>query len=225
MRNLLLTLILLINFSPVIGQEIEILKKSDSIPNIKEKGLVYINDKTDVTDYHFIAKLKITSNDFNKILIGLQKSAIDLSANAFKYVEKENIEHKTSVTLDLFSAKPQLVELNEKNNLTNIIYFFGNDSKTQTFKIDKQKIELKPNEIYRYELPKNEVIKINKGGFTGMTVFHQWRENQPVIFYAFGSGNLTGYGDGINSIGLSINTGNIMELKSDFAYLLMELKK
>ena len=64
MRNLLLTLIVLINFSLVLGQEIEILKKSDSIPNIKEKGLAYINEKTYVTDYPFIAKLKITSDDF-----------------------------------------------------------------------------------------------------------------------------------------------------------------
>lgn len=82
------------NFSPVIAQEIEILKKSDSIPNIKEKGLVYINEKTDLTDFHFIAKLKITSNDFNELLTGLQKSANKLSANAFKYIEKENLENK-----------------------------------------------------------------------------------------------------------------------------------
>ena len=225
MRNLLIIIILLTNFSPVIAQEIEILKKSDSIPNIKEKGLVYINEKTDLTDYHFIAKLKITSDDFNQILIGLQKTANELSANAFKYVEKEITENKTSVILDLFSANRQLIEFNENNNQTNVVYFFGNDSKTQKFKIDSQKIELQPNEIYRFELPKNKEVKINKGGFSGMTVFHRWRENQPVIFYAFGSGNLSGYGNGRDSIGLSISTGNIIELKSDFAYLLMELKK
>ncbi len=212
------------NFSPVIAQEIEILKKSDSIPNIKEKGLVYINEKTDLTDYHFIAKLKISSDDFNQILIGLQKTANELSANAFKYVEKENLKNKTSVILDLFSANQQLIELNEKNNPTNVIYFFGNDNRAQKFKIDSKKIELQPNEIYQFELPKNKEVKINKGGFTGMTVFHRWRENQPVIFYAFGSGNLTGYGNGNASIGISISTGNIIELKSDFAYLLMELK-
>ncbi len=225
MKYLLFTIILLINFVSAFAQEIEILEKSDSIPNIKEKGLVYINAKTDLTDFYFIAKLKITSDDFNLILIGLQKTAVDLSANAFKFIKKENSGNKTSVILDLFSANPQLVKLNEQNSQTNVIYFFGNDSKTQKFKIDNQKIELESNEIYSFELPKNKEVKINKGGFTGMTVFHRWRENQPAIFYAFGSGNLTGYGNGSNSIGLSISTGNIMELKSDFANLLMELKK
>ncbi len=223
MRKLLI--IILTNFSSVIAQEIEILKKSDSIPNIKEKGLSCINENTDLAEYHFIAKLKITSDDFNQILIGLQKTANELSANAFKYVEKENIENKTSVILDLFSANQQLIELNENNKPTNVIYFFGNDSKMQKFKIGSQKIELQPNEIYKFELPKNKEVKINKGGFTGMTVFHRWKENQPVIFYAFGSGNLTGYGNGYNSIGLSVSTGSIIELKNDFAYLLMELKK
>lgn len=225
MKNLLITLILLTNFSPIIAQEIEILKQSDSIPNIKEKGLVFINEKTDLTDYHFIAKVKITSDDFNQILIGLQKTAIDLSANAFKYLKKENLENKTSVLIDLYSANPELIECNEKNNQTNLIYFFGNDSKTQKFKIDNQKIELKPNAMYRFQIPKNKKVKVNKGGFAGMTVFHHWKENQPVIFYAFGSGNLSGYADRNNTIGLSISTGTIIQFKSDFAYLLMELKK
>lgn len=157
--------------------------------------------------------------------MNFKKKAVDLSANAFKYIGKEQSGNKTSVILDLFSAKSQLIELNEQNSQTNVIYIFGNDSKTQKFKIDDQKIELQPNEIYRFELLKNKEVKINKGGFTGMTVFHRWRENQPVIFYAFGSGNLTGHGNGSDSIGLSISTGNIIELKSDFAYLLMELKK
>jgi hypothetical protein len=58
-----------------------------------------------------------------------------------------------------------------------------------------------------------------------MTVFHRWKENQSVIFYAFGSGDLSPAGDGSSSIGFVVSTGSIMELKSDFAYLLMALKK
>src|SRR5690606_8534475 len=100
-----------------------------------------------------------------------------------------------------------------------------NESKTQKFKIDNQNVELNPNEIYRFELPKDRRIKINKGSYCGMTVYHSWKESQPVIFYAFGSGNLSTYGNGYNSIELKIRTGSIMELKSDFAYLLLKLKE
>lgn len=138
MKYLLFTIILTIHFVPAFAQEIEIIQKSDSIPNIKEKGLVYIHSKTDLIDFYFIAKLKITSDDFNQILIGLQKTTVDLLANAFKYIEKVHSGNKTSVILDLFSANPQLVELNEQNSQANVIYFLGNDSKTQKFKIDQQ---------------------------------------------------------------------------------------
>ena len=117
-----------------------------------------------------------------------------------------------------------MVGINQANSETNVIYFFGNDRKIQKFKIDKKKVELNPNEIYRFELPKEQDVKINKGGFTGMTIFNRWKENQPVIFYAFGSGNLSTFGDGNSSIGLIVSSGSILELKSDFAYLLMEIK-
>lgn len=172
MNFLILTIICLISFASTHAQEIVILEKTDSIPNIKEKGLAFINPKTELKDYYFIAKVKITSNDYNQILAGLQKTEIDLSANAFKYLKKVDLQNETSVTLDLFAANPQLLEINTKNNETNIVYFFGNDSKIQNFKIDSQKIELKPNEIYRFELPQNRKVKISKGGFAGMTVFH-----------------------------------------------------
>uniref|UniRef100_UPI00260C49F9 hypothetical protein n=1 Tax=uncultured Algibacter sp. TaxID=298659 RepID=UPI00260C49F9 len=225
MRTQILTLLNILIYGLVFSQEIEIIEKADSIPNIKEKGLAFISDKTDLKDYYFIAKIKVKANDFNQILSGLQRKAIDFNANAFKYIGKVITNKETSVSFDLYSALPELIEKSRDNLEKNIIYFFGNDKKTQKFKIDKQKIELKPNDIYRYEIPKKKEVKINKGGFTGMTVFHYWKENQPVTFYAFGSGNITGYGDGWSSIGLSINTGNIIELRNDFAYLLMELKK
>lgn len=125
----------------------------------------------------------------------------------------------------MYAANQELLEHNKNNNSTNTIYFFGNDKKTQKFKIDIKKIELQPNEIYQFELPKNKEVKINKGGFAGMTVFHQWSEGQPAIFYVFGSGNLTGYGNGNDFIGLKISSGSIIQLKSDFAYLLIDLKK
>ncbi|WP_296381281.1 hypothetical protein [Winogradskyella sp.] len=225
MKNLLLKIIFLFAITSAFSQEIEVIKKTDSVPNIKEKGLTFINSKTELNDYYFIAKIKVKSDDFNEIIRGIQKMAIDFSANAFKFIHNENSKNKTSVTIELFSVLPKFQEENKNNNETNVIYFFGNDTKTQKFKIDENKIELKANEIFRFEIPKNKTVKINKGGFTGMTVYHQWKEKQPVIFYAFGSGNLSTFGDGKSSVGLSINTGKIIELRNDFAYLLMEIKK
>ena len=212
-------------YSSAYSQDIEIISKTDSIPTIKEKGLAFISNKTDLDEFYFIAKIKITSSNFNSILSKLQKTSLQFNANAFKFIDKKASKNSTEVTFDLYAATTDLVAENLKNLEKNVIYFFGNDNKSQKFKIDKQKIELQPNDIYRFEIPKNKLTKINKGGFAGMTVYKNWQENQPVIFYAFGSGNISPYGDGGSFIGLQVSTGKIMELKSDFAYLIMELMK
>ncbi|WP_010520570.1 hypothetical protein [Aquimarina agarivorans] len=225
MKVLVSTLLILTNILSSIGQEIQIIKKTDSIPKIKEKGLAYINPETKLNDYYFIAKIKIESNNFNTILSKLQRASIDLNANAFRLVEKDIFNNKTSIIVDLYAANLDLVKSNSKLNESNVIYFFGNDSKNQKIKIKKTKIELNPGQIYRYEIPKNEEIKINIGGITGETVYHKWKENQSVIFYAFGAGNLSTSGNGYSTVNLNINTGKIFELKTDFAKLLMELKK
>ncbi len=225
MRNTILSsIVLLITFS-LSGQEIKIIKQADSLPKVKERGLIYIHPETDLQNYFLVGSVEISDVDFYQILSGLQSIAVDLFANAFKYIEHKNVGGKTSVTFDLYSVSQNNLEANKNYRETNVIYFFGNDKKPQKFKIDDRKIELKENEIFKYEIPKNKEIKINKGGLTGMTLFHQWRNDQPVIFYAFGSGNISFSGNGYSSIGLKVNTGNILELKSDFAYLLMVLKK
>ena len=225
MKILVLTIFILNNVFSSFGQEIEIIEKTDSIPQIKEEGLSYINSETNLNDYYFIAKVKIESNDFNTILSKLQRASIDLSANAFKLIEKDHSNNQTSIIVNLYAASPDIVKSNSKLNESNVIYFFGNDSKKQKFKINKTKIELNPEQIYRYEIPKNVELKINIGGITGETVYHKWKENQPVIFYVFGSGNLSTSGNGYSTVYLRINTGKILELKTDFAKLLMDLKK
>ena len=225
MKIFVFKLLILSSVFSSFSQETEIIEKRDSIPQIKEKGLSYINSGTNLNDYYFIAKVKIESNDFNEILRKLQRISIDLRANAFKLIEKDHSNNQTSVFVDLYAAQPDIVKSNDNLNEFNVIYFFGNDSRKQKFKINKTKIELNPEQIYRYEIPKNSEIKINIGGITGETVYHKWKENQSVIFYAFGSGNLSTSGDGYSTVFLSINTGKILELKTDFAKLLMDLKK
>jgi len=222
----IILLILLVNTTILYSQSLEIIRKADSIPQIKYKGLTYINSKIDITDYYFTSKIKITSNDFNEILKILQKTSIDYSANAFKLIEVNNVDNKTVVIFDLFSAKLELININNQLNETNTIYFFGNDNKTQKFKINRDKINLKPNEIFKYLIPKDTQIKINKGGITGESRYHKWIEHQPVIFYIFGSGSFNPVSDdGYSNVFLNINTGKIYEMDTNFAKLLMDLKK
>jgi len=222
----IILLILLINTSILYSQSLEIIKKADSIPQVKYKGLTYINSKTDITDYYFTSKIKITSNDFNEILKILQKTSIDYSANAFKLIELNDTDTQMVVILDLFSVKSELINVNNQLNEINTIYFFGNDNKTQKFKINRKRIDLKPNEVLKYLIPKDTQIKINKGGITGESRYHKWVKDQPVIFYIFGSGSFTPTNsDGYSNLFFNINTGKIYEMDTNFAKLLMDLKK
>ncbi len=225
MKRIIL-LVLVINATILQAQNFEVIQKADSIPRIKYKGLTYINPKTDIEDYYFTSKIKIVSNDFNDILKILQKTSINHSANAFKLIKSSKVNNQTVVILDLFSAKSELIRANNKLNEKNTIYIFGNDKKTQKFKINRKRIDLKPNEIFKYVITKDSPIKINKGGITGESRYHKWQENQPLIFYIFGSGNLTPTSsNGYSDLSLSRNTGKIYEMDTDFAKLLMDLKK
>lgn len=72
--KILIALLFFFNVSLSFSQEVEIIKKSDSIPQIKEKGLAYINSRTNLDNYYFIARVKVKSNNFNIIFEYATKS-------------------------------------------------------------------------------------------------------------------------------------------------------
>lgn len=207
------------------GQEVKIIHKSDSIPNIKERGLSFIHEKTDLDSYHLVGTVQVVASNFNEVVNGLQSSANDFSANAFKLKSFQNKKESISVTMDLYAVDLEDLEQNTSYGETNVLYFLGNDSKTQKFKINRERITLEPNKFFRYEIPKGEKIKINKGGFTGMTVYHQWVQDQPVIFYALGSGDISSSQSGGNTLNIGFSTGKFIELKGDLAYLYLNLNQ
>ncbi|WP_157111622.1 hypothetical protein [Nonlabens spongiae] len=207
------------------GQEIKIIHKSDSIPNIKERGLSFIHEKTDLDSYHLVGTVQVVASNFNEVVNGLQSSANDFSANAFKLKNFTNKNESISVTMDLYAVSLKDLEQNNSHGETNVLYFLGNDSRTQKFKINREKIILESDKFFRYEIPKGEKIKINKGGFTGMTVYHQWVQDQPVIFYALGSGNVSTSQSNGTTLNIGFNTGKFIELKGDLAYLYLNLNQ
>jgi hypothetical protein len=218
--SIILILFPLLNF----GQNFKIIKQTDSVPVIKEKGLHFIEPKTDVKNFYFIATVTYQSSDINSLIEDIRKSSINLSANAFKLISKEKINEDYLITLDLFTMNENQVRDNFYNHESNTIYFIGNEDKEVKFKIGKERITLPPDGIYKYSIPKNKEVKINKGGFTGMTIFHKWKENQPVIFYSFDGFSL-GNGSYSANGGLMVgaNTGRIYSLNIDYALLIKSL--
>lgn len=210
-------LLIFISFISSNAQNYKVLKKTDSIPITKEKGLVFIEPNTSLINFYYIATVEYTNSNINTILKELQKSSIELRANAFKLKEHKKIENKIIAQIDLYSVQENYLKENFNLHERNTIYLFGNENKSVKFKINKEKIILEPNQVFKYTLlPERGEIKINKGGITGMTVFHKWKKDQLAIFYTFS-------GLGIDTYG--INTGRIYPLERNFALLIKQLLK
>jgi hypothetical protein len=226
-RKVTNTLFILLTYSCFLtAQEYEIIQKADSIPSVKEKGLTFIDTEVDLSNFYFIARIKLSEDDVNKVLLNLQKSANELSANAFKLISYKNVNNEYVIITDLFSASEVLISKVIDSREKNVIYFLADDNKEESFKLNGERIKLEPGEIFRYEIPKNQEIKINKGGLTGMTVFVSWKNEQPPIFYALGAYGLSPRSSAeYNQINFNINTGKIRSIKGDFVLLLFQLKK
>jgi hypothetical protein len=215
-------LILIISPSFLKAQEYEIIKKVDSIPAIKEKGLTFIDTDIDLPELYFIARIKVSGDDTNTMLLQTLKSANDLSANAFKLVSG-TADQKTAI-IDLFSSGEKTIEKILGNREKNVIYFLADDNKEDTFKIDGEKIKLKPKEIFKYRIPHERAVKISKGGLMGSSIMVSWKKEQSPLFFALG-----GYGLSPTSsvdytqINFNINTRKIHPIKGEFVLFLTKL--
>lgn len=207
------------------AQQITVTYQADSIPSIKEKGLYYIHPKTDISKGYHIASLTITAPDINSILAQLQQSALDYGSNAFVYNGKNRKDNQISITVDLYKVSSSIINDSKAHQPTNIIYLFGDTTKKHRVKINGTKVTILANQIYAYDIPERTTVKINKGGFTGMTIMHKWQPNQETISYALGSGRISSHPMSHQGIGFSINTGYIYKLKNDFAHLIIQLQE
>ena len=72
-----------------------------------------------------------------------------------------------------------------------------------------------------------EELKINKGGFTGMTIWITGVEDKPSTFINFSGTNVTGasYNPYNRGVGVSINTGFINKMEPNFALFLLKIFK
>ncbi len=226
MKNLKSIIYVMLVFLHTISfsQEYSVLKKSDSIPNIKEKGLVLILPNTNSTDFYFLAQIEIESTNFNTVLDVITIGAIDFNANAYQIVKKSVTKTSIKILVDLFTVT-ELHILEIKNVYpTNTLYFFGNGKRAMKFRLNEKRIKLKKNEILEYGIPKNTSVSIQKGIFYGAKLRISWKRNQLLSCYSFG-GLFTPGGETDNLGGISSNfqTGNIYLIELKIALLWMHL--
>ncbi len=215
-----------------IAQNIEIINKSGFQVLEKGKDFSFIESATDTADMKFIATLKATGEtkkeDLEVLFQKLKMKAQELGANCFKLSSFNIIDsgNKRILILDTYYGIDSVLDLNFKNHNKNAVYIFGDSEKSDkiySFKIDNVKKEIKGGSFYKYQNKEGQKVKINKGGFSGATIWIKWEENKPPIFLT-----LTGFGLGgapvpDGQIGMSFNTGRINYVDGDFGLLLVAL--
>jgi hypothetical protein len=217
---------------PTLGQIVEILKQSDFVKRKDDKDFAFIESSTDINAFNFVATIKVTGVDklasIENVYLKAKEKGHELGANCFKLSDYKQVDNpRTSIlTLDVYNGGDSILNINFSNHEKNVVYIFGSERKsgeTYSFKIDNIKQELKSGTYYRHENKEGQEVKINKGGFTGATVWIKWKENKPATFLT-----LTGFGLGGGSVpygtvGVSFNTGRINYIDGNLGHLLLQV--
>ena len=232
MKNTILFLLFICHFS--YSQTIEFITKNDTLQKPKYQQFIYINDATDTSGLIKVAQIKVSGSLENPKLLFLtiNSEAQKIGANSFRFNDfKKNEDNSAELILDVYFSTDEILETNFKNIPKNKIYIFGDDNllrtKSQNYKIDGVKYEIGSGQFKEFSVKVGEELKINKGGFTGMTIWIKGIEDKSSTFINFSGANVTGasYNPYNRGVGISINTGFINKMEPNIALFLLKIFK
>ena len=213
-------------------QEVEFITKNDTLNVNKDDYFGYLFQETDLSKAKLVAKVKGTGkiNSISEIFNKLKKITIKIGANSFfvenyTKIDSENVE----VVLSTYFCSETEFENNFKNVPKNFIFVLGNENftteKIQNFKINGEKHEILNGKYKKFEVKIGEELKINKGGFAGMTLWIKGQEEKGSTFLSFTGFGLMGGGYNAVSggMGIAINTGRINRIEPNFGLLLLKV--
>ncbi len=232
-NKLILALIAFLAFSNlVLAQNVEVLHRAERLPEYEAERFSFIAPDSDTSRLQFVATLRATGVGKNAnlelVFNKLREKAQTLGGNAFKLRQFSRIDEipKSILTLDVYFASDSALKLNHEKHSKNMVYIIGSpekSDKTYSFKIDNLKKEIKGGTFYRHENKEGQEIKINKGGFTGTTVWIKWKKNKPATFLTLSGMSVLNTPPPPGQMGASITTGRIYYLDENLGYLLLNL--
>jgi len=187
-------------------------------------------EATPVSESIYVAKLSAKGSLKDPILLHsyIRMYAQRFGANSYKF---ESFNKRDATTGDLilslyFSPDP-ILEANAASVPANKIYIFGDENllstKTQNFKINNSKSEIKAGHFIEINLAPDEQIRLSKGG--NMISFIA--DGSPSVFCSFSGLGVSGAqhvvsGQG-QGIGINLSTGGILPVDSNLALLLLHI--
>ena len=220
-------------FFRVSAQTVAILHESDFHPSAESRDIEFIEPSSDSAGFQLVASLKATgkaSTGVETLFLALRNKALELKANAFRLVSfrEGDSAQSAALLLDVYYGDDSAQTANARHHEKNAVYVFGapkGSDKILNFKVDNAKKEIHGGTWLRYPVSEGKELKINKGGFTGATLWVRWKEDKSATFLTLSglAPAQTPYTPGQVTVGFT--TGRIDYMTRGLGYLLVKLWK
>jgi len=214
------------------SQKVEVMNASGKVYQ-EGKKFAFIEPVTDTKGYEFVGSVKATIRNKKSIIstlfFAIKEKANKLGANCYKVqsFSREDSLKDAVLILDCYVASDSLIDVNFNNHEKNVVFIFGEEKKDPTdtyrFNLNDEKKEITSGSYYRYDLREGEELKINKGGFTGASMWINWKKNKPAIFLTLSGFQVTDVGLGGGETVTTFSTGGLNQVNISLGYLLTQL--
>jgi hypothetical protein len=213
------------------AQDLTVLEINDTLQRPKYQQFIYLSPTTAVDQAVFVAKIKASGSlkNISDLFDKIKGKAQAYGANAFQFVAFTAQDRMVGeLTLNTYYAEDALLDTNFDSFPKNKVYVYGSDNfletKVQSYKVQGQKQEIASGQYQVYDLSLQDELRLNKGGFTGMTLFLSKQTEGYCYFLNFGGIGLAGAAvNPYGGIGVSISTGSIRHVEPNLALLLLHI--
>jgi hypothetical protein len=230
MQNILVLFCLVIT-NIAAAQNIEVVSKGNFQFEEKGRYFAFLETKTDTSRLQYVASFKASAEDkrasISDLFFGIKHEAQNLGATCFRLKTYSRDGKNTSIELDAYFGDDSLLHINAANHEKNTVFVFCSDRLTDekySIKVNDKKREFASGTYMKFQLKEGEELKLNKGGFTGASMWLNYKPDKPALF-------VTTTGFGLDSpmapgtVGLSFNTGRFNYMDESLGRLLTQILK
>lgn len=213
------------------SQNIQFIEKNDTLEKPKYQQFIYITENTSLVKSKQVAKIKVTGSlkDVANLFLTIKREAQKIGANSFKFESFNKIDSENGeLILTTYYNEDDFFDDNFKNIPKNKVYVFGNqnllENRSQGYKVNGEKFEIESGKFKEFEIKVGEELKINKGGFTGMSLWITGKEEGYCSFISFSGIGIVGAGfNPRGGGGINITTGSINRIEPNMGFALLKI--
>ncbi len=233
MHKILLCLFVLALSNSMKAQVVEVLRKTEYVSPKKVVNFEFIEPKTNLSPFTFIATIKASNKSYAsipKLFFDLKYKAYQLHANCFaiKGYDRNSSTQETFLTLDVYYGNDSILEINGSNHVKNTIYVFGDDKASDerfNFYIDNMEKEIGSGAYYQYSIKKDKTIQLSQGRFLANTMNFKWAKDKPSYFLSLTKFGLAPNKESTEYLSKFFNTQTLNFIDKDLGHLLIHILK